>query len=98
MPSLKVNLGPPKQSLTEIDNALRAPNGWDEAKAKMPQAVFKSPFDLGDKVIIDGHADLITIVTAVAWRDTNGCSIEVSWVHNGSLHNEWMHPRRLKLA
>ena len=86
-------------SLADIDAALRAPGGWDDAKvAPIPPFLFASPFALGAKVHIDGHADLVAIVTAVVWRDTSGCSIEVSWIHNGALHEQWLHPGRLTLV
>ena len=87
-----------KATLADIDAALRAPGGWDDAVAVPPKALFASPFGLGDKVLIDGQVDLVATVTAVLWRDTNGCSIEVSWLHNGAIHTEYLHARRLTAA
>lgn len=88
---------PAKLSLTEkIDSARRAQGGWDAAAAAKPKALFGSPFAIGDKVQIDGHTNLVAVVTGGAWYGTRGCLIEVSWLHNGVTQIAWIHPSRLK--
>jgi hypothetical protein len=62
----------------------------------MAAAIFESPFDIRDRVIIDGCDRLIATVTAVLWR-THNPLIEVSWI-DGPSRTAWIEPWRLELA
>ena len=54
------------------------------------------PFDLGDRVHIDGDESIIAVVTCLLF---NGCWLfEVSWANNGRFESATFPCRRLKIA
>lgn len=55
------------------------------------------PFDIGDRVLIDGDKDIKGVVTGILFRPSN-VEIEVSWLHNGSLQTAWVAAFRLASA
>ena len=59
---------------------------------------FDAPFTFGQRVYLDDDRELIAIVTGLMWRDCDGVSVEVSYLHNGDAKSAWMHPWRLTLA
>lgn len=63
----------------------------------MTRYTFQSPFQLGDKVIVDGDPSLIAKVIQVAFRsDIADC--EISWVHQGDIKRAWVDNWRLTPA
>ena len=63
---------------------------------KSEVTLFAPYFNFGQRVHIDSDRDLVGVVTAFCWRDSDSHSVEVSWIHNGVSHNAWFHPSRLK--
>lgn len=59
---------------------------------------FTSRFAIGDRVRIDGHSDMIAVVTGNLWRGDNWHEVEVSWINAGAMQTSWMPPWRLDLA
>lgn len=58
---------------------------------------FLTPFEFGQRVTID-DTDLAGRVTAFCWRDTDGHTVEVSWIHNGDAKSAWLPAWRIKAA
>ena len=58
---------------------------------------FTSAFNIGDRVTIDGAADIRACVTALLWRE-NRMEFEVSWFANGSLQSAWVGESRLRIV
>lgn len=58
---------------------------------------FYASFDVADKVIIDGHKDMLGVVTGVQFA-ANGVLIRVAWINSGSNHEVWMEEFRLTPA
>ena len=57
---------------------------------------FESEFSFGQRVCVDQDRDLVGFVTGFLWKDSDGHSVEVSWMHNGAAHTGWFQPWRLK--
>jgi len=56
---------------------------------------FHTDLSIGEKVVIDG-GDMTMIVTAFSFRGPAGlCSVEVSWVLDGTPTSAWIEPWRL---
>lgn len=58
---------------------------------------FIPPFDIGERVIIDGDKDIKGVVIGILFRPSN-VEIEVSWLHNGTLQTAWVAAFRLASA
>ena len=65
------------------------------AEQRRPQTTLFAPFAFADKVHIDSDRDLIAVVTGFAWKDQQGVSVEVSYIHNGDAKVAWLEPWRL---
>lgn len=63
----------------------------------MARATFTSEFKLGDRVLIDGDASIVAVVTAYAWRGERA-ELEICWFHNGGQQSLWIGEWRLTLA
>ena len=59
---------------------------------------YESRFDIGDRVRIDDHADMIARVTGVCWKTEDGHTIEASWIHAGANQSAWFPPWRLSVV
>ena len=57
----------------------------------------KSEFNYRDRVIIDGGADLVAVVTGFFFRET-GVFVEICWFANGDAKEARIEDWRLKLA
>lgn len=58
---------------------------------------FIAKFDIGDKVNIDGHFDLIGVITEICVRTTESdIAYEVSWWSNGDLKTAYFASARLE--
>jgi hypothetical protein len=55
-----------------------------------------SNWDFRDRVLIDGDASIVGVVTAFMFRAPNPSLVEVSWVHNGEAKAAWFEEWRLK--
>lgn len=58
----------------------------------------QSPFYFGDKVIIDGHKDVIGNVMGIWFKDNDSCEIHVSWWNHSDLKDGWFAMSRLALV
>lgn len=58
---------------------------------------FKTDFDFGDRVLLDGDNSLIARVVAFSFR-SKFPQFEVAWVHCGALNSAWVDPFRLSAA
>lgn len=47
------------------------------------------PFDIGDRVIIGGHKDLMATITGIAFYE-KGIRIEIWYINNGEIKVEWV--------
>lgn len=56
---------------------------------------FRTKFNMRDRVCIDGDASIVGVVTGVCWQDGPGHTVEVSWLHNGQMHKDWVSHWRL---
>lgn len=63
----------------------------------MSENHFQSRFRAREKVTIGKGSDLVATVCAHLWR-AGQCSCEVSWVHQGALHTQWVEEWRLEHA
>ena len=59
---------------------------------------FTCPFSFGDRVNVDQDKSIIGVVVGFCWIDADGCSVKVSWFHNGEEKQIWFHDRRLSHA
>lgn len=59
------------------------------------RASFPSPFDIGDKVIIDDAKDMPAVVIGVRFHQHNTL-IQVAWLHNGDNKEAWIEAFRLR--
>lgn len=58
---------------------------------------FESLFSLGDRVKIDGDAEINGVVIGIWLEDTGGVSAKVSRFHAGTRHDDWYWEGRLSL-
>lgn len=59
---------------------------------------FESPFDMGQRVVVDGDDSLVGTITAFTFRFGDYYVVEVSYVHNGDSKHTDVEPWRLKAA
>lgn len=59
---------------------------------------FHSRWSFGQRVYIDSDRDLKGVVTGLCWKDSDGHTVEVSWMHNGISQAAWIQSWRLSDA
>ena len=63
----------------------------------MPEMTLKSPFEFGERVIIDGDKSLVARVVQLAFK-SHIAECEVGYVHCGELKKAWIENWRLSPA
>lgn len=58
-------------------------------------ATFRSKFDIGDRVVIDGDRSMVVTVVAVEFRYGPHVKVEVQWMYDGNSQSAWMDEFRL---
>lgn len=58
---------------------------------------FHSEFEIGTRVLFDGHRDIIARITAVQFATNYYPKHYLEWTHNGSLVGAWVDEWRLTL-
>jgi hypothetical protein len=58
-------------------------------------AIFKTDFELGDKVFLDGCKSIKFVITEFAFRGSIA-EARISWVKDGVIYYEWLTENRLK--
>ena len=56
---------------------------------------FKSEFDFGDRVLIDGCDSIKATVLAFNFRSTGSPLVDCAWFHNGEAKSAWIEEYRL---
>lgn len=61
-------------------------------------AKFKSPFPIGERVIIDEDPSLVATVTAFQFRASHDGIAELSWLQGGTVQVAWIEFFRITVA
>lgn len=55
----------------------------------------RHPFAFGARAIIDGDESLRAVVVGFLYRPAGEVQVELSWLHGGQLHTQWLPASRL---
>lgn len=58
-------------------------------------AEFSSPYNVRDKVHIDGDESIVAYVVGFCWENGESGKVQVSWLHNGDAKLVWLEEWRI---